>query len=144
MRSAVRGSWLAVVALLCVGPCAFAQSVNLQLNNPPSSNVLDGIYVGSYSATNTQTGGSVQMTCDDFMDASNYNSYSYNVSAFGNFSSTLWGSGAAKQYEEAAWLDLGMLKQTSLVQGYYSYAIWAIFDPGQVLSYLNNAGDKGA
>ena len=140
----MRGGWL--VALLCVGPCALAQSVNLQLNNPPSNNVLDGIYVGSYSATNTQTGASVQMTCDDFRDESNYNAATYKVHTFSNLFGTLFGgtAGSTKLYSEAAWLTLGMLNQTGAEQGYYSYAIWAVFDRNDVASWLTNYGDSTA
>lgn len=146
MRNAIRSlRWLMAGALLCLAPVLFAQ-VNLQLNDPPSNNVLDGIYVGSYTATNTDTGAQTQLICDDFNDESNYNKYTYNVSAFGNFTNTLWGSvvGAAKLYDEAAWLTLGMLNQSGAMQGYYSYAIWAVFASNSVASWLTNYGDQTA
>jgi len=146
MRSAIRSlRWLMMGALLCLAPGLLAQ-VNLQINNPPSNNVLDGIYVGSYSATNTDTGAHTQITCDDFKDNSDYNKTSYNVSAFGNFSNTLWGNlaGAATLYKEAAWLTLGMLNQSGVTQGYYSYAIWAVFDATEVLSWLQKYNDTAA
>ena len=43
--------WLMAVALLCLAPSVFAGTVSLRLNDPPSNNVLDGIYVGAYGAT---------------------------------------------------------------------------------------------
>lgn len=146
MRFAIRGSRLLVMgALLSLAPCLLAQ-VNLQINNPPSNNVLDGIYVGSYSATNTSTGAQMQITCDDFKDNSDYNRTTYTSSAFGSFGNTLWGSliGAATFYDKAAWLTLGMLNQTGLTQGYYSYAIWAVFDATDVLNWLKQYNDTAA
>src|SRR5438309_10305156 len=47
-------------------------------------------------------------------------------------------------YDEAAWLVLGMLKQTGAQQGYYSFAIWAIFAPNQVAAWLTSSGDMTA
>jgi hypothetical protein len=59
MTSAIRnslGGILVLVAMLCLAPATFAGTVGAQLNDPPSNNVLDGIYVGAYNGTNTQTG----------------------------------------------------------------------------------------
>jgi hypothetical protein len=144
MKSATRRlSWVMGLAL-CLVPGAFAGTVNLQISNPPSNNVLDGIYVGAYSATNTATGSQTQIICDDFKDDSNFNASSYTVHNFGNFVGTVWGSGAASLYQEAAWLTLGMLNQSGAQQGYYSYAIWAVFDPSDVASWLTKYGDVTA
>ena len=145
MRGVIRNvGWLLVAAVLCVVPSAFAGTVNLQIDNPPSNNILDGIYVGSYSAMNTATGAQTHIICDDFKDDSNFNAATYVVHSFGNFIGTVWGSGAATQYQEAAWLTLGMLQQTGATQGYYSYAIWALFDPSDVANWLTGYGDSSA
>lgn len=142
MKSLTRSSWWVTgLVLLCLVPGAFAGTVNLQINNPPSNNVLDGIYVGAYGATNTGTGAQTQIICDDFKDDSNYNSATYTVHNFGSFVGTVWGPGAATLYQEAAWLALGMLNQSGAQQGYYSYAIWAVFDPSGVASWLTKYGD---
>ncbi|MFZ0563995.1 MAG: hypothetical protein WAM43_20455, partial [Terriglobales bacterium] len=70
-----------------------------------------------------------------------------------NLGNTLWGSyyeskgytaGAIlTMYDEAAWLTLGLLGQAggSTNQAEYSFAVWAVFDPNSVLSWLKNAGD---
>jgi len=135
---------MAVVALLCLAPGLLAQTANLQINNPPSNNILDGIYVGAYSATNTVTHAQTQIICDDFKDDSNYNAASYTTHSFSNLVGTLWGAGSASLYSEAAWLTLGMLNQSGAQQGYYSYAIWAVFDPSDVASWLTKSGDSSA
>jgi len=153
MRNRIHSGWyLAIAALLSFAPCALSQE--LQINNPPSNNVMDGIYVGSYSATNTATGGSLQITCDDFQDNSDYNPASYTTNTFSTLGSTLWGSSllasgssmgqVTQLYDEVAWLTLGMLKQTGTEQGYYSYAIWAIFSPSQVAAWLTSYSDSAA
>ena len=126
MKSTVRNVWglMAVAVLLCLATSAFAGTVSLQINDPPSNNILDGIYVGAYSATNIGTGAQTQIICDDFKDDSNYNQATYTVHNISNAGliGTVWGLGAMNQYDEAAWLTLGMLKQTGVEQGYYSYA----------------------
>ena len=149
MRARSQMYWyLGVVVLLCSAPRALGQE--LQINNPPSTNIMDGIYVGSYGATDLSTGGSVQITCDDFKDNSDFNAASYTTTAFSSLGtslgSTLWGSSGATltQYEQAAWLVLGMLKQTGMQQGYYSYAIWAVFDSIDVANWFTSHGDAGA
>jgi hypothetical protein len=153
MRKRIHGGWyLAIALVFSVAPCAFAQQ--LQISNPPSNNVLDGNYVGSYTATNLATGGSVQITCDDFKDNSNYNPATYTTNTFSSLGSTLWGSNllasgssigqVTQLYDEVAWLTLGMLKQTGTQQGYYSYAIWAIFSPNQVAAWLTSYNDAAA
>ena len=93
MGRGVRNSWWLIAAVLsCLVPVAFAGTANLQINNPPSSNVLDGIYVGPYGATNTQTGAAVQIICDDFKDKSNYNSSDYTINTFSSLGRYLVGS----------------------------------------------------
>jgi hypothetical protein len=144
----------AVLALLCIAPSAFAQQVTLQLNDPPSNNILADVYVGSYSGFNTQTGAGVQVICDDFNDESNYQPWTYTVNNFSNLGSTIWGqyltsvgqgSQITNMYEEAAWLALQMVGLTGTQQGYYSFATWAIFAPNQVAAWLTSySTDNGA
>ncbi|MGB8887668.1 MAG: hypothetical protein WCC87_13150 [Candidatus Korobacteraceae bacterium] len=157
MKRAMRSvGWLMMGALLCLAPNLFA-GTSLQINDPPSNNVLDGIYVGSYSATNTATGTQTQIICDDFKDESNYSQASYTVNTFNNLGSTLWGSwlmsaqggheslaSVTTLYDEAAWLALGMLSKNGTTQGYYSYAIWAVFDASEVANWLTQSGDSAA
>lgn len=158
MTSTIRSSWgsvfLVVVALFCLAPAALAGTVGAQISDPPSNNVLDGIYVGSYSATNTQSGGSMQIICDDFKDESNYNPATYTTNSFSSLGNTLWGSSLLRQgdtmsqitalYEQAGWLAFGLISATGTQQGYYSYALWAVFDPTDVLNWLRSAGDLAA
>jgi len=153
MKNAIGSLWrLALLVLLCFVPSGLAQQVSLQLTDPPSNNILDYIYVGPYSATNTQTGAGVQVICDDFKDNSNYQAYTYTVNNFSDLGNTLWGqfltshneaSQITQLYEEAAWLALQMLGQSGTQQGYYSYAIWAIFAPTEVASWLTTYSTDG-
>lgn len=149
MRNGSRILWCAALAgFLCCVPGALGQTQQMTLNDPPSNNVLDGIYVGSYSA-NVTGGGTVQVTCDDFRDESDYNTTNYTVNSFSSLGSTLWGTvmgvaTATPLYEQAAWLTLQMLHLTGATQGYYSYAIWAIFQPNQVANWLTSYGDSTA
>jgi hypothetical protein len=149
------GWYLAIVALFCFVPCAFSQE--MQINDPPSNNVMDGIYVGSYSANDLTTGSSVQITCDDFKDNSDYNAANYTTNTFSTLGSTLWGSylmspaggndtlgQVTALYDDVAWLTMAMVKQTGTEQGYYSYAIWAIFAPNEVAAWLTSYGDAAA
>ena len=161
MRNSIRISLfgvLLVVALACVAPAALAGNVHMALDDPPSNNIMDNVYVGPYNATNTDNGTAMQVICDDFRDESNSNSYSYTQVSFSNLGSslgsTLWGSTLLRQgdsqnyimglYEQAAWLAEGMLSLSAGQQAYYAFALWAVFDPADVLTYLRSFGDVNA
>jgi hypothetical protein len=161
MRNSIRVSLfglLLAMALLGLAPAALAGNVHMALNDPPSNNIMDNIYVGPYNATNTDTGSAMKVICDDFRDESNYNTYTYTQVSFSNLGSnlgsTLWGSTLMHQgdsqsyimglYEQAAWLAEGMLTLSSGQQAYYAFALWAVFDPADVLNYLRSFGDTSA
>ena len=144
-----------VLALIgCLAPAALAGTVTARLNDPPSDNTMDGIYVGPYSAINTQTGGAMTVTCDDFADTSNYSTSSYTINTLSSLGSTLWGAQLLKAgdtmsqitalYEQAAWLDLGMMQVSGTTQAYYSFALWAVFDATDVLNWLKGYHDFAA
>lgn len=137
------------VGLLLFANFAFCQDPQLTLNSPPSNNSLDGIYTGQYSFTNNTSGGTLQMTCDDFADEQNYNETNFNVTTglLGSLSNTMYGNlgNAVQLYEEAAYLVLnGVLGNIGNTQSYYNYAVWAVFQPQAVLTWLTNAGDNAA
>ena len=142
------GCYVVIAALLLLVPSVFAQKQTLRINDPASGTVVDGIYVGSYSATGST--GNVQITCDDFKDESNYNSATYTTNTFSSLGSTIWGStlgvgAATKLYEEAAWLDVtiaNMVKPSGAVVGDYSFAIWAVFDATDVAKWLTKYRDS--
>jgi hypothetical protein len=143
-----------VVGVFCLVSAAVAGNVSAQISDPPSNNILDGIYVGPYNATNLQTGGSMHIICDDFKDESNYNPATYTTNSFSTLGNTLWGSSLQRQgysmgqittlYQTAGWLALGMVNASGTQQGYYSYALWAVFDASDVLTWLRNANDFAA
>jgi len=160
MKSAIRSLWrLGLLAALCVVPSAFAQDTVVLTG--AGGFAWDGIYISPYYGT-VDGVPNTQVICDDFADESQLNGKPWNanitqlsslsVSTLGN---TLWGayySGSQSTqtiinwYEEAAWLTLGLLAQTpkSADRAYYSYAIWAVFDPGGVLSWLSSHNDTAA
>lgn len=158
MMTSARKLWtmplLAMATLFCLSSFALADNVTAQLNDPPSNNILDNIYVGPYSATNVQTGASMSIICDDFKDESNYSQATYTTNSFSTLGNTLWGSSLLHQgdtmsqvtalYEQAGWLVFGMINATGAQQGYYSYALWAVFDASDVLNWLKNANDMAA
>jgi len=134
-------------AVVLSAACAFGQTETLYLNDPPSNNSWDGIYTGAYSFTNVATGANQQMICDDFADEQTYAQTTFTVSSFGNWTNTMYGnlSNATQLYEEAAYLAItGVLASTGLAQSYYNFALWAVFQPGNVLSYLTSVGDNAA
>ncbi|MGB8772266.1 MAG: hypothetical protein WCC92_21840 [Candidatus Korobacteraceae bacterium] len=157
MTTTIRSLWgtvaLVLVALFCLAPAALAGTVGAQISDPPSNNVLDGIYVGSYSATNTGSGAPMQIICDDFRDESNYNPATYATNTFNSLGSTLWGSllqgrdsmsQITALYEQAGWLASGVMSTSGTQQGYYSYALWAVFDPTDVFNWLKTYNDAAA
>jgi len=122
---------VAAVALLCLVPCAFADSGSLTLTGA-GNNVMDGVYVGPYYATvNGVTNTAV--ICDDFADESVIgNSWNYTANNFSTLGSALWGN-QLQNYEGAAWLTLQMLSlngnpNNNTQVGYLSYAVWSLFD----------------
>jgi len=137
-----RNLWLAVAAAaLCFAPCALGQGqVNINLTNA-GNNIMDGVYVGPYNAT--VNGTSTQIICDDFTDESYIGeSWTANVTTLSNLNGTKWGglSNATTLYDEAAWLATQMLSptysQNPAQVGLLAYALWAVFQPSAVESWL--------
>jgi hypothetical protein len=141
--------WVGIAAL-SLAPWALAQSVTL---TSAGNNVADGVYVSPYYATVNGV-PNTPIVCDDFADESYLNaSWSASSTSFSSLSAsnipTAWGAelGASaatlKLYEEAAWLTLGVLRQAAGSPGQinYSFAVWAVFDPSGVASWLLAYGD---
>jgi hypothetical protein len=137
-----RRLWLGVAAIaLCFAPCALGQSqVNISLTSA-GNNVMDGVYVGPYSAT--VNGTPTQIICDDFTDETYVGeSWTANVTTLSNLNGTKWGgmANATTLYDEAAWLATQMLSPTysgnPTQVGYLAYALWAVFAPSAVESWL--------
>ncbi|MGO9125719.1 MAG: hypothetical protein ACLP6G_12635 [Terriglobales bacterium] len=137
-----RNLWLAMAAvMLCFMPYALGQGqVNINLTGA-GNNVMDGVYVGPYNAT--VNGASTQIICDDFVDESYLGeSWTANVTTLSNLNGTKWGgmASATTLYDEAAWLATQMLSPTysgnTTQVGYLAYALWAVFAPSAVESWL--------
>ncbi|MFY9843950.1 MAG: hypothetical protein WA718_12865 [Terriglobales bacterium] len=152
--------WIAAVAVgLSLVPWAVAQdSVTL---TGVQGTAWDGVYMSPYYAT-VNGAQNTTVICNDFADESylgstwNANSTSLSNLSASTLGNTLWGSyyeskglsatTIINMYDQAAWLTLGLLGQTggSTSQAYYSFAVWAVFDPNSVLSWLKSAGDTAA
>jgi len=122
--------------LMLFGPCAFGQaSVGITMNSG-GPYVMNGVYVGPYTAT--VNGQSSQIICDDWSDNTYLNeSWTANVTNFSNLGSSntpMWSnnSNALTLYADAAWLATQMFKpvnQNTNAEGYLSYALWSLFNP---------------
>ncbi len=144
MKIMTNGKWLPVVAvaLLCFAPSALAQT-QLELTGVNGNN-YDGIFIGPYDIqVGGPSGQTYGMICDDFNDdigvGSTWKANPVSVSA-STLSQTLFGyqSGALQGYEEVAALSYAILfgNQGATNNALMQYAIWAIFSPTQVESYL--------
>jgi hypothetical protein len=142
MISSTQKKWwsVAAVALLCLAPCALADSNTLTMTGA-GNNVMQGVYVGPYYATVNGV-ANTPVICDDFADDSVIgNSWSFTANNFSTLGSALWGN-QTQNYESAAWLTLQMLSLNSIPGnstqvGYISYAIWQLFDKA-ALGKLNS------
>jgi hypothetical protein len=100
------------------------------------SNVMDGVYVGAYTAT--INGVSTQVVCDDYADDSYLNeSWSAAVTNSSSLGSTKWWQ-SPSGYNGAAWLVTQMMNSSDpTTVGEIQYAIWGIFDSNAITN-LNN------
>lgn len=155
-KRANRSLWPLALVLLCLAPLAFSQSdISVTLTSA-GQYTDDGIYVSPYYAT-VNGAQNTSIVCDDFKDESTIGStWNANIVSFSSLSATniptAWGNALGvsqstfQLYEEAAWLTIQTLGQAPGSQGQinYSYAVWAVFDPSGVASYLDNNGNPGA
>jgi hypothetical protein len=141
---------LGALSALFLAQLAVAQT-SMVLTGPPPGNVYDGIYMSPYYAT---VGGStnVPVICDDFADDTSIGDHwTATATAFPTSSGSLgtsWGLAGkiTAQYDEVAWLAERLFSLPSSVQPTNaltqqvidSFAIWAVFDPTGVASYLNS------
>lgn len=132
---------LAVAALLCLAPCALADSTANMVLTGAGSTVLGNVYIGPYTAT--INGVSTLVICDDFSHASFLNeSWVANISTFPSLSKVTFANGQPNQgmlYDEVAWLSLQLLNPANASQaGEIQYALWNVFDPGSsgAIAYL--------
>ena len=154
MKRAIRSSWwlgLVMALLLCWAPSCFAGNIGLSVDSSVYNNqVLDGVYVSPYpldvtnqGTSNYSLGTQLTLFCDDFRDESSvgvpvtYNTTTFGAASNGTIAGTLWGQ--LSLYDQGAWLSTKL----SSNPGVYSYAIWAVFDPNGVLTWLKTHGPGG-
>jgi hypothetical protein len=148
--------WHVAFAMLFFATVAIAQN-DVQVNLTSAGGYSnDGIYVSPYYAT-VNGAQNTAVVCDDFKDESYVGStWNANIVSLSSLSATniptAWGNalGVSQStlnlYDEAAWLTVQVLGQAPGSQGQinYSYAVWAVFDPSGVASYLDNNGSPSA
>lgn len=164
MIKRIRASWWVVLAALLLStPFAFSQTVDLYLNDG-GNNVMDGVYVGPYDATqsnsNNQNPQGVQIICDDFShDVVPGESWQASVTSVSSLSANtitnsglMWANGTllnggtgaqnvfqgymAMAYLASQMLPLSGNPANNQTVGYMAYAIWAIFQGAQVEAWL--------
>jgi hypothetical protein len=134
----VAGAGLAAAQTAC-GPTINNDPNNFCLTGVGAGYGLDGIYMSPYTATVNGV-MNTPVICDDFIDdvyvgeTWAVNGYSLTGAAasglFGGTSSSLTG------YEEVAWLSEMLLSSPPSASGPISFAIWAVFEPTDVQSWL--------
>jgi hypothetical protein len=140
MINSIQKWWgVAALALLCLAPCAFANSLTM---TGAGNNVMDNVYVGPYYATVNGV-QNTPVICDDFADESYIgHTWNYTANNFSTLGNALWGN-QTNNYDAAAWLTLQMLSlngnpSNATQVGYLSFAIWSLFDGSNALKGLNS------
>jgi len=129
---------VSVLFVLVLAAAAIASADSLTLNNA-GGNIMGGVYVGPYSFTDTSTGQSLQLICDDFKDevylGESWTAIPSTLTSVSNGGSL----GTQTQYEEVAWLVEQMSANITdpTKVGDIQWAIWAVFEP----QILNSGGD---
>jgi hypothetical protein len=143
MKRAIRLFWQTVAPVVFLASLVGAQT-SVTVTGVGSGASYDGIYLSPYYAT---VGGvtNVPVICDDFSDESILGKgYSASVTQFSgiNGTNTSWGVAGANiaLYGAVGYLAQQVLAQIpgSNQQTIDTYALWAVFDPSGVESYLKN------
>jgi len=140
MKRAIRISLWVGVAALSLAPWAVAQNVSL---TSAGSNVYDGVYVSPYYATVNGV-ANTPVVCDDFGDESYLpSSWNASLTPFSSISATntAWdkqNSANMSLYGAVGYLTGQVLGAPagSPTQIIDTFALWAVFDPKGVESYL--------
>src|SRR5215469_6231959 len=141
MKKGVRIGCLAAIATICLAISPLAQTSGT-LTGHTSGPIYDGIHMSPYYAT---VGGvaNTPVVCDDFGDDSYFNStWNSTVTSFSSITSgnTSWGLGGANTslYGAVGYLTNLVLSAApgSTTQIIDTFALWAVFDPTGVETYL--------
>jgi hypothetical protein len=125
---------------------AFAQDRFTLTGANPNGNANGDVYVSPYTATITSgrsTLYSGEVICDDFEDEVTVGeSWYVSPSPASAVTSGLFANQA--DYDAVAWLAMQLVAlplTDATDQAIYSYAIWTIFDPTAINSYVGNTSD---
>jgi hypothetical protein len=136
----VAGAGVAAAAQAC-GPTINGYADNFCLTGVGAGIGLDGIYMSPYTAT---VNGAINTSviCDDFIDDVSVGE-TWAVQGYSVANAAMSGNGffggtpnSLTGYEEVAWLSEMLLSNPPSASGPISYAIWAVFEPTAVQSWL--------
>lgn len=131
-----------LAAFMALATVPSAKADTMTLTSPGNGGAAFNVYIGPYVAN--INGVSTPVICDDFAAASYINeSWNANVTNLGTVATgaPAFNSGTGN-YSEAAWLTLQLVGASSKTEAAaIQYAIWDLFDPSGVSSYL--AGFSG-
>jgi len=144
-KGVLRFSLLAVIIGFGVSSSKADTIASMKLTSA-GSNTDYGIYIGPYNAT--VNGVSTSVICDDFSAATYVGeTWTATLSTYPSLTSVEFDPGTGntaartKGYDEIAWLAIQLMGSTNTAQtDAIQFAIWSVFDPSQVSSYLNFAG----
>ena len=128
------GLLVALLACLVALPSAFANPIQTTFTGVEGTSAF-GYYIGPYYGQLESS--NVSLFCDDFANEVNFGqTWMANLSKIttgSDLSQTRYGDvqGAARLYQEIAWLDTQFAKQDKAQWGDIHATIWQIFDPSQ-------------
>jgi hypothetical protein len=145
-RGFIRFSLLAVLLVGFCAPYSKADTIDSMKLTSAGSNIDYGVHIGPYTAT--INGVSTSVICDDFSDATYVGeTWTATLSTYPSLTSVKFDQGAGnttartKGYDEIAWLAIQLMGSTNTAQtDAIQFAIWSVFDPSGVSSYLNGVG----
>jgi hypothetical protein len=144
------GAALTFVATLFTSASFGAQTVSIEVLNPPSDNIAAGYYIGPYQAL--VNGVPTNVICDDFSADTPMNApWDATVMSIADLTDPLiagqvrWSSSTVATYQQAAWLALQLNASSPSVPCFVSsgncgadlqFAIWSLFDPSAYAQYI--------
>jgi hypothetical protein len=142
----IRFSVLAAALFVFCVPYSKADTIASMQFTSAGSNADYGVHIGPYTASINAV--STLVICDDFSDETYVGeTWTATLSTYPSLANVQFDQGAGnttartKGYDELAWLAIQLMGSTNTSQtDAIQFAIWSVFDPSGVASYLNAVG----